>query len=89
MTTRTSTRETPFSLAFGVEAIIPVEIGIPSFHIDQFRPKDNEAQLRMHLDMLEERRNTASLCVVAYQSSARFYNSNVKARRFSVGDLVL
>ena len=65
-TARTSTGETPFSLAFGVEAIVPVEVGIPSFRVDQFRPEDNEAQLRMHLDLLEERRHTASLRIAAY-----------------------
>ena len=29
-TSRTSTKETPFSRAYGVEALIPVEIGVPS-----------------------------------------------------------
>lgn len=53
-TARTSTGETPFSLVFGVEAIIPVEIGIPSFRVDQFQLDNNKTQLRMHLDLLEE-----------------------------------
>ncbi len=29
-TERRSTRETPFALAYGVEAIIPLEIGLPT-----------------------------------------------------------
>ncbi|GMH07669.1 hypothetical protein Nepgr_009509 [Nepenthes gracilis] len=45
---------------------------------------------REHLDLLEEARNKAQLCVAMYQSRvARYYNKKVKARRFEVGDLVL
>ncbi|XP_052297124.1 uncharacterized protein LOC127902305 [Citrus sinensis] len=35
-TQNTSTSETPFSLAFGVDAIIPAEIGVPSHKVEYF-----------------------------------------------------
>lgn len=28
---KSATRETPFSLAYGTEAVIPIEIGMPSY----------------------------------------------------------
>ena len=31
MTTRVPTREMPFKLTFGMEAIIPIEVGLTSF----------------------------------------------------------
>ncbi|GKV13449.1 hypothetical protein SLEP1_g24451 [Rubroshorea leprosula] len=35
-TSRTATGETPYHLAFGTEAVIPVEIGVPSFRVTHF-----------------------------------------------------
>ena len=43
MTSRTSTRETPFSLAYGVEAMSPVEVGIPSLRSETYNPEENHA----------------------------------------------
>ncbi|KAL5547018.1 hypothetical protein UlMin_006705 [Ulmus minor] len=37
-TSRTATGETPFSMTYGTEAVIPVEIGEPSFRTAQFDP---------------------------------------------------
>jgi hypothetical protein len=49
------TSETPYSLAFGVEAVILVEIGSPSFHIQHYNPGFNSEGLKLHLDLLEEK----------------------------------
>lgn len=42
-TIKTSTGKTPFSLAFGVEAVVLIKVRISSYKIDQFQPKYNEA----------------------------------------------
>ncbi|CAL8169328.1 unnamed protein product [Prunus armeniaca] len=52
---RTATGETPFSTAFGSEAVVPVEIGEPSYRTETFAPKANEEALALSLDLLEER----------------------------------
>ena len=89
-TTRTSTGETPFSLAFGVDALVPVEIQVPLYRIEQYDPASNQEDLRLHLDLLEERRNTSQVRVAAYQQRiARYRNAKVRPRSFQLGDLVL
>ncbi|XP_052185272.1 uncharacterized protein LOC127796906 [Diospyros lotus] len=45
-TRRGSTGETPFSLCYGSEALIPVEIEIPTFRVEHFDPESNEQGLR-------------------------------------------
>lgn len=37
-----TTRETPYSLVFGMEVVVPVEIGMPSYRVQHFQPKQNE-----------------------------------------------
>ena len=86
-TSRTSTGETPFSLAYGVEAIIPVEVGIPSLWRETYNPDENRALMSYELDLLED---LAALRTASYKRrSERYFNSKVKERRFKEGDLVL
>lgn len=89
-TARALTGETPFSLAFETEAVIPVEIGLTLSRTTNFDTNRNDKGLRGNLDLLEEKRSEATLRVAAYkQKMAKYYNSRVKTRRFVVGDLVL
>ncbi|GKV42001.1 hypothetical protein SLEP1_g49463 [Rubroshorea leprosula] len=53
-TSRTATGETPYHLAFGTEAVIPVEIGVPSFQVTHFDEERNGQLLRENLDLLAE-----------------------------------
>ncbi|GKA89973.1 reverse transcriptase domain-containing protein [Tanacetum coccineum] len=39
---KTSNGETPFSLTYGSEAVIPAEIGMPTYRIIQFNEAQNE-----------------------------------------------
>jgi hypothetical protein len=41
-TVKTPTGETPFSLSYGTEAVIPVEIGSPSYRVAKFDPNYND-----------------------------------------------
>ncbi|KAK3014889.1 hypothetical protein RJ639_008461 [Escallonia herrerae] len=59
-TSRTSTGETPFSLSFGTEALIPVKIRLPSLRLTMYDPVQNEEALRANLDLLDERRELAA-----------------------------
>uniref|UniRef100_A0A2N9HWZ7 Uncharacterized protein n=1 Tax=Fagus sylvatica TaxID=28930 RepID=A0A2N9HWZ7_FAGSY len=46
-TKRRSTGETPFALAYGVEAVIPLEVGLPTTRTTEFDVEENESSLRM------------------------------------------
>ena len=89
-TSRTSTRETPFSLAYRVEAMISVEIGVPSLRRETYNQEENFALQRYELDLREEKCDLATLRIAWYKKrSERYFNSKVKERRFKEGDLVL
>ncbi|GKV15261.1 hypothetical protein SLEP1_g26057 [Rubroshorea leprosula] len=53
-TSRTTTGETPYHLAFGTEAVIPIEIGVPSFRVTHFDEGRNGQLLRENLDLLDK-----------------------------------
>lgn len=88
---RSSTGETPFRLTYGMDAVIPVEIGSPSYRV--FRDLDsdvNNINTRICLDLLEERREQAAIVSEAQkQRIAGYHNKHVRTRQFKVGDLVL
>ena len=62
-----STGETPFSMTYGVEAIIPLEIGFPTSRASSFNPRDNDEQLTKNLDLIEEKRENAMVQLAYYQ----------------------
>ena len=89
-TTRTPTGETPFRLIYGIEAVIPVEVGVTSTRREAFHEESNDDHLRINLDCLDEVREEASIRVTKYQQRmADYYNKMVKLRRLDIGDLVL
>ncbi|XP_074356416.1 uncharacterized protein LOC141696129 [Apium graveolens] len=78
MTPRTTTRETPFSLVYGCEAMVPIEVGAGSFWRDNYDSEENEVNHRLYLDMIEETREDAQIRIAAYQQrTIRNYNSKV------------
>jgi transposase InsO family protein len=70
-TPRSSTGETPFSLTYGVEAVIPLEIGLPTICTKYYDPVSNETSLVTELDLVEERRDSALIHLAAYQNGLR------------------
>lgn len=89
-TPKTSTGETPFVLAYEIEAMIPVEVGIPSHRRKSFDTDENGRKLEEHLDLLEERRVSAETSVAACKrKTEQYFNKRVRSRSFKVGDLVL
>uniref|UniRef100_A0A2N9I869 Integrase catalytic domain-containing protein n=1 Tax=Fagus sylvatica TaxID=28930 RepID=A0A2N9I869_FAGSY len=89
-TPRSSTRETPFSLIYGVEAVIPLEIGLPTIHTEYYDPITNETSLATDLNLAEERRDSALIHLATYQNELRrMYKKRVNFWELAVGDLVL
>ena len=90
---RTSTGATPYSLVYGLEAVIPVEVEIPSLRIRmEFELEEAEWVRERHeqLCLIDEKRLTALCQGQCYQKRiARAYNKKVRPRHFKEGDLVL
>ena len=89
-TQKSATRETPFALAFGTEAVAPVKVGIKSPRIELAAVEHNDEGLRLNLDLLDEKREQVLRRTKDYQrKTARYYNRKVKPRSYMSGDLVL
>lgn len=58
---KSSNGDTPFSLTYDTEAVIPVEIGILSLRCAFFDPVENDEALRVNLDLKEGRREVAAI----------------------------
>ena len=58
-TRKSATRETPFALAFGTEAVAPIEVGLESPRVKFTNVERNEETLPPNLDLLEEKREQA------------------------------
>ncbi|RVW98084.1 Pro-Pol polyprotein [Vitis vinifera] len=82
-----------YSLVYGMEAMLPVEIEMGSLRValEQQIPKAYWAQARFdQLNLLDERRLRAADHVRAYQRKmARAFKKRVKPRPLQIGDLVL
>ncbi|XP_073295894.1 uncharacterized protein [Primulina huaijiensis] len=88
-TPRSSTQETPYSLVYGSEAVLPVEIGQSSIRIESY-PSNNDQSRSIELDLEEEKRDRAAIRMEAYRSRVmKSYNKHVRPRNFQVGDLVM
>ena len=64
-TYKSTAGHTPFSLAYGTEAIIPVELEIPSHWVTYYDPKINQDLLLESLDFVDEKREEADLRAAA------------------------
>ena len=89
-TPRRSTGETPFSMTYRAEAVIPLETGFPSLKTNLFNPSDNDEHLKRNLDLIEEKRENAMVQLAYYQQKLKqAYDVNVKLKPLTPGDLVL
>ena len=66
-TPRKSTGETPFSMTYEVEAVIPLENGFPTMRSSAFTSNGNNELLKKNLDLIEERREDAMMQLAYYQ----------------------
>jgi ribonuclease HI len=89
-TPRSSTGETPFSLTYGVEAVIPLEVGLPTLRSEEYDQENNELMLAKDMDLAQERRDLAMIRLASYQGDLKKrYGKNVSERSLAPGDLVL
>ena len=89
-TPRRSTGETPFSLTYGAEAVIPTEVNLCSARVAGFDRAQNDEMMVGYLDKVEEYREMVTIRLAEYQQKlARRYNRGVRTREFVAGDLVL
>ncbi|KAJ9544420.1 hypothetical protein OSB04_024127 [Centaurea solstitialis] len=87
-TPRASTGQTPYSLVYGCEAVLPIEAQIPVARNRTF--DQNAINLSYDLDDLEELRENALRKMAAQKGLVeRHFNKKVKAKIFQVGDYVL
>ena len=87
---RRSIGETPFSMSYGVETVIPIETGFPTLRTQSFNPNDNDKLLERSLDLIEERRENAMVQLAYYQHKLKqCYDARVRLRPLESGDLVL
>ncbi|XP_057739852.1 uncharacterized protein LOC130956943 [Arachis stenosperma] len=86
-TTHSTTKETPFRLVYGSEAMIPIEVSQSSLRVQA----TNHDQARLaELDLIEEIRDIAAIRHRALQQQlTRRYSKRVFPRDFQTGDLVL
>lgn len=66
-TLRRSIGETPISMMYGSEAIIPLEMGFPTMRVDWFDNINNEQLLSNNLDLVKVRREFATVRLEQYQ----------------------
>ena len=88
-TARRTTSISPFALTYGMEAIVPTEIGIPMLRTD-IPEKSNTESVIKDLNMEDELREAATVRIALYHRKlANLYNRRVKPRMFQPRDLVL
>ena len=73
------TRNTPFALAYGMDAVIPTEIWLPTIRTEAAKQDDANTELGKNLDLANEVRKRASA----------HYNRKVRPRSFKNGTLIL
>ena len=89
-TPRRSTEDTPFSMTYGAEVVIPLETGFPTLKTSSFSSSSNDKLLERSLDLIEERRESAMVQLAYYQHKLKKrYDAKVRLRPLVPGDLVL
>ena len=89
-TPRKSTGETPFSMTYGAEVIIPLKTGFPTLKTSSFSLSSNNKLLERSLDLIEERRESTMVQLAYYKHKLKQgYDAKVKLRPLVPGNLVL
>ncbi|XP_072067023.1 uncharacterized protein [Arachis hypogaea] len=87
---QSATRETPFRLVYGAEALIPVEVSVPTLRTEHYDQSNNLQARAAELDLVEEERDISTINQRARkQYLERRHNKRVVHRSFNNGDLIL
>nr|GEW04555.1 reverse transcriptase domain-containing protein [Tanacetum cinerariifolium] len=89
-TSKSSNDETPFSLVYGSEAVVPIEISMETKRIKEFKVKTNEKRRREDLDILKEQKEMCFIREAYYKHELEgYYNKHVRPSTFKPGTYVL
>jgi hypothetical protein len=84
------TGQSPYSLAYSSEAILPTDVMWDSPAVEQYDEGISENRRRVDIDGLEEARCATLVQSARYlEGIRRYHDRNVKERSCNVGDLVL
>ena len=85
-TVKTSTRATPYLLVYGTEAVVPVEVEIPSLRIIQEVELSNSEWVSKRIDQLNliDKNGMVAVCYgqLYRQRMIRAFHKKVRARIF-------
>jgi hypothetical protein len=80
----------PFFLVYGLEAVLPTDVGFGAPRIQFYEEGEAEQTHRIDLDSLEEQRLAAVMRQARHdQQLRRYHDRNVRETFFNFGDLVL
>ena len=80
------TGETPFSMTYGAEAVLPLKTSFPTLKTGTFTPSNNNELLGRSLDLIEEKREKVMIQLAYYhQKLKQGYDANVKLRPLVLG----
>ncbi|GJX54659.1 reverse transcriptase domain-containing protein [Tanacetum coccineum] len=86
---KSSNEDTPFSLTYRTEAVIPAEIGMPILRIAEIDMVQNDEALEINLDLLEEKKEQEAIREArSKEKMEKYYNSKFHNTSFKPGDLV-
>nr|GEZ24283.1 reverse transcriptase domain-containing protein [Tanacetum cinerariifolium] len=86
---KSSHGDTPFSLTYETKAVIPAEIRMPTYRTAAVDVVNNDKEVRLNLDLLEERRERAAVCEARAKSKMmKYYNARVRGVAFKPDDFV-
>ncbi|GJY24122.1 reverse transcriptase domain-containing protein [Tanacetum coccineum] len=86
---KSSNDDTPFSLTYGTEAVIPAEIRMPTYRNTVVDTVHNDEELQLNLDLLEERRERVAIREATTKlNMKKYYNTKVRGVTFRPGDFV-
>jgi hypothetical protein len=85
-----ASRDTPFNLVYGEDAVLPPYIYLESARVAYFNVEDQAEARELDSNLLEERHNTTLANVRKYQESLkRYYNKSVVQTELNIGELEL
>ncbi|GKF08765.1 reverse transcriptase domain-containing protein, partial [Tanacetum coccineum] len=86
---KSSNDDTPFSLTYGTEAVIPAEIRMPTYRNTVVDTVHNDEELQLNLDLLEERRERVAIREATTKlNMKKYYNTKVRGVTFRPGYFV-
>ena len=71
MTSRQLMGETPFSMTYGAEAVLPLEVSFPTLKSSTFTPRNNDELLGRSLDLAEEKREKTMIQMAYYHQKLK------------------